>query len=63
MKVFLEEYGLALFAMICIIFLIVIASPVSGIIKGAIQDTVNSFSKKTTDSFNNLNMPTIAPGA
>ena len=30
MEVFLEEYGLALFSMICVIFLIVIASPVLG---------------------------------
>jgi len=59
MKVFLEEYGLALFSMICVIFLIVIASPISGIVKTAMSSVVNSFSKKTTDSFSALTMPTI----
>ena len=59
MKVFLEEYGLALFSMICVIFLIVIASPISGIVKTAMSSVVNSLSKKTTDSFSELTMPTI----
>ena len=59
MKVFLEEYGLALFSMICVIFLIVIASPISGIVKEAMTDVVNSFKDKTTSSFNKLEMPTI----
>lgn len=59
MKVFLEEYGLALFAMICVIFLIVIASPISDVVKTAMSNVVNSFSKKTTSSFNKIEMPTI----
>ena len=60
MKVFLEEYGLALFSMICVIFLIVIASPISTIVKDAMTGVVNSFKDKTTSSFNQLEMPTIA---
>ena len=59
MKVFLEEYGLALFSMICVIFLIVIASPISGIVQTAMTNVVNSFSTKTTKSFSALTMPTI----
>ena len=61
MKVFLEEYGLALFSMICVIFLIVIASPISGIVKEAMKGVVNSFKDKTTSSFDKLEMPTIGP--
>jgi succinate dehydrogenase hydrophobic anchor subunit len=59
MKVFLEEYGLALFSMICVIFLIVIASPISKIVQTAMSNVVNSFSNKTTKSFSALTMPTI----
>lgn len=60
MKVFLEEYGLALFLMICIIFLIVIASPVSEIVKNAITNVVNSFSTTTQNGFDAIEMPTFA---
>ena len=59
MKVFLEEYGLALFAMICVIFLIVIASPISDTVKSAMNAVVSSFSGKTTSSFNKIQMPTF----
>ena len=61
MKVFLEEYGLALFAMICVIFLIVIASPISDTVKSAMNAVVSSFSTKTKTSFDNINMPTLQP--
>lgn len=63
MKTFLEEYGVALFAMICIVLLICIASPVAEMISDAIQAVVNSFSDATTDAFDNIEIPTFTTGA
>lgn len=59
MKAFLEEYGLAIFAMICIILLILIASPISSMISTALQGIVTSFSGKTTSVFNTIQLPTF----
>lgn len=59
MKTFIEEYGIAIFAMICIIFLIVIASPVSNIIKDSINNVVDAFATKTTTGVNAINFPTL----
>jgi hypothetical protein len=63
MKTFLEEYGVALFAMICIVLLICIASPVSTMISDAIQSVVTSFSTSTSDAFDNVELPTFAAPA
>lgn len=52
MKAFLEEYGLALFVMICIILLILMASPLSEVISAALSGVVSSFKNTTTNLFN-----------
>ena len=50
-KAFLEEYGLALFVMICIILLILMASPLSTTISGALSSVVSNFKTTTTTLF------------
>lgn len=45
MKSFLQEYGMAIFQVILIIFLIVMASPLSVPIKTAMSDSITTFNE------------------
>ena len=48
MKTFLEEYGIAIFVIACIIILITIASPVGAAVRDAILKVVNTFTDDTS---------------
>lgn len=43
MKVFLEEYGIAIFTLACIAILVVIATPVGNSIKQAMLNIIGNF--------------------
>lgn len=59
MKSFLEEYGLAIFAIICIVMLILIATPVGQAISTAITSIVTSFTTTTTGYMNTIELPSF----
>lgn len=45
MKAFLEEYGIAIFAIACILVLVAMADPVGTAIKEAVLSTITQFTK------------------
>lgn len=48
MKVFLEEYGIAIFTLACIAILVVIATPIGDSIKSAMLTVIKNFVKDPT---------------
>lgn len=47
MKAFLEEYGIAIFVIACIMILVAMAEPVGSAIQTAVLDTISSFTQST----------------
>lgn len=47
MKAFLEEYGIAIFVIACIMILVAMAEPVGSAIQTAVLDTISSFTQNT----------------
>lgn len=47
MKAFLEEYGIAIFVIACIMILVAMADPVGSAIQTAVLDTISDFTQST----------------
>lgn len=47
MKAFLEEYGVAIFVIVCVGVLVAMAEPVGGVIQDAIVSAIESFTSST----------------
>lgn len=47
MKAFLEEYGIAIFVIACIVVLVAMAEPVGTAIQSAVLNTITDFTKNT----------------
>ncbi len=45
MKAFLEEYGIAIFVIACIMILVAMADPVGSAIQSAVVNTISDFTK------------------
>ena len=45
MKAFLEENGIAIFVIACIMILVAMAEPVGGVIEKAVVNTISDFTK------------------
>ena len=54
MKTFLREYGMALFCMICVIFLTCTSSPVSAQVRTGMENVVKTVDSKITDEDSGL---------
>lgn len=45
MKAFLEEYGIAIFVIACIMILVAMAEPVGSAIQTAVLETISNFTR------------------